>query len=67
MYLFYRDKIKGVLSAYETERPERDVSHNFQNEIIPSSGIQSKSEITTELMVHIHIYMYIHKCILLVY
>ncbi|XP_068974423.1 putative leucine-rich repeat-containing protein DDB_G0290503 isoform X1 [Bombus flavifrons] len=49
-YNVTKDKIKGVLSAYETERPERDVSHNFQNEIIPSSGIQSKSEITTELM-----------------
>ncbi|XP_050482447.1 myosin-8 isoform X3 [Bombus huntii] len=49
-YNVTKDKIKGVLSAYETERPERDVSHNFQNEVIPSSGIQSKSEITTELM-----------------
>lgn len=52
-YNITKDRIKESSSVYETEpeKPERDVnvSHNFQNDI-PFSEIQSKSEITTELM-----------------
>ncbi|OAD46983.1 hypothetical protein WN48_06208, partial [Eufriesea mexicana] len=40
------------LSVYENEKPEKDInmSHNFQNDIISFSEMQSKSEIPTEFM-----------------
>ncbi|XP_076382404.1 fas-binding factor 1 twitchy isoform X2 [Megalopta genalis] len=46
--------IKGQMISVscETEKPERDtnVSHSFNNELLPSSVVPSTSQITTELM-----------------